>query len=62
MSACFANASYDFGISATIGIDSNYSTSGYYLQYSYNSTDISNSLAILIGTSVPVELMSLSVE
>ena len=58
----FGDANYDYGSSATVGIDNNYTTTGAYLEYSYNSADISNSLAILFSTSVPVELMSLSVE
>ena len=58
----FGNSTADYGSSATVGIDNNYTTAGECLQYSYNSVDISNNLAILFSTSVPVELMSLSVE
>jgi hypothetical protein len=40
----FGDASYDYGASATVGIQQDDSTA---LQYSYNSPDITNSLAIL---------------
>ena len=58
----FGDATYNNGQSATVGIEDDGQDGTYFLQYSHNSPDLSNGLAILVGTSVPVELMSFSVE
>jgi hypothetical protein len=43
----FGNAAYNFGASATVGIEDDAQDPSYYLQYSFMTADIPSSLAIL---------------
>ena len=59
----FGNASYDYGITATVGVEWYGGNTTWGLQYSYNTAAIQNSLAILVTTGpVPVTVQSFSVE
>ena len=59
----FGDPSFDYGASATVGIEDEGQDPTYFLEYSCNTADLSDGLAILYTTGpVPVDLMSLSVE
>ncbi len=59
----FGDPPIDYGASATVGIEDEGQDPTYFLEYSCNTADLSDGLAILYTTGpVPVDLMSLSVE
>ena len=59
----FGNASYDWGVSATVGVEWYGGNTTWGLQYSYNTASIYNSMAILVTTGpVPVSVQSFAAE
>ena len=59
----FGSASYDWGVSATVGVEWYGGNTTWGLQYSYHTAAIQNSLAILFTTgTVPVSVQSFIVE
>jgi hypothetical protein len=59
----FGNASYDNGVTASVGIEDELQDPTYFLEYSCNQAVITDGLAIKFTTGpIPVELMSLDVE
>jgi hypothetical protein len=59
----FGNASNDWGVSATVGVEWYGGNTTWGLQYSYNTASIQNSMAILVTTGpVPVTVQSFAAE
>ncbi len=59
----FGDPRYDFGASATVGIEDDHQDPTYFLEYSCNTADLADGLAIMYTTDpVPVELMSFDID
>lgn len=59
----FGDAAFDYGASATVGIEDDLAGAGFFLEYSCNAVNLQDNLAILFTTgTVPVELQSMATE